>query len=299
MTDTITTIGPHLLGRLRPDVLDARDVRMETVFAFDAASPPHYTLDATMQQAVDNGWVRHWPDAYRFVHWLRAQPHTPPLPPAPPGPMPPGPAPLTSVVWGDPQQLDQGQTGRCVAYAWTHLLDSDDFTHTQDGLFGGFAIALYGAIKRREGDPTGDPAGQAGAYVGTGAKELQARGRIKTYVAARTTAEITQWILTMGPVIVGTSWHDGMFHPDASGLIIPTGPVVGGHAYIIDGVDTAADMYYGQNSWGDGWGVKGHFRIAISDFAALLADNGDAYSTTEIPLATLRTYQGGPFAVTR
>jgi len=278
-----TTIGPHLLGRLRPDQLDERDVRMETVFAVEAALPPNYAVSATLQQAIDAGWVRRWSDAYGLVHWMRAQPHTPPGPP-PPGP-PPGPAPLTSVVWA---QLDQGQTGRCVSYGWCHLCDSDDITHTMDGFDDAYAIQLYHDIKVAEGDPTGDPAGQAGAYVGTGAKILQARGRLKTYVSARTTAEITQWNLTRGPVVVGTSWHDGMFRPDASGLIVPTGPVVGGHCYVIDGVDVPAGMYYGQNSWSENWGVKGHFRIRISDFAALLADNGDAYATTEIPLAALR-----------
>lgn len=275
-------IGPHLLGRLRPDELDPRDVRMERVFALEAAAPSPYTVAATLQEAIDAGWVRHWTDAYALVKWMRLQPHTPP------GPTPPGPAPSTSVIWNDPVQLDQGQTGRCVGYGWCHLCDSDDITHTMDGFDDAYAIALYHDIKVAEGDPTGDPAGQQGAYVSTGAKVLKARGRIKTYVAARTTAEITQWNLTKGPVVVGTSWHDSMFRPDASGLIVPTGPVVGGHCYVIDGVDVPAGMYYGQNSWGEGWGVKGHFRIRISDFAKLLADNGDAYATTEIPLAALR-----------
>lgn len=276
-------IGPHLLGRLRPDELDARDVRMERVFALEAAAPSLYAVARTLQEAIDAGWVRHWTDAYALVKWMRLQPHTPP------GPAPPAPAPLTNIVWNDPVQLDQGATGRCVAYGWTHLLDSDDVTHTLDGLLGPYAIDLYGAIKRAEGDPTGDPDGQQGAYVSTGAKVLKTRGRIKTYVAARTTAEITQWILTKGPVVVGTNWLDDMFNPDPSGLIHATGAVAGGHCYVLDGVDTAAGMYYAQNSWGKGWGYPaGHFQMSIKDFAGLLADNGDAYATTEIPLAALR-----------
>ena len=44
--------------------------------------------------------------------------------------------------------------------------------------------------------------------------------------------------LNVGPVVVGTNWYYGMFYPDTTGLIKIRGGLAGGHAYVINGVDT-------------------------------------------------------------
>ena len=124
------------------------------------------------------------------------------------------------------------------------------------------------------------------------AKALHNRNRLSVYAWATTTAEITQWLQTKGPVVVGTDWYYDMMDPPASGVIQPTGGVAGGHAYVLVGaVDKNANpsstpgFYLMQNSWGRSWGKDGTALIDIGDFGrVLLARDGEALVTVELPL---------------
>ena len=46
---------------------------------------------------------------------------------------------------------------------------------------------------------------------------------------------------------------------------------------------TAEDGYLFQNSWGSSWGLNGRFKIKTADLASLLAAQGEACCTAELP----------------
>jgi hypothetical protein len=81
--------------------------------------------------------------------------------------------------------------------------------------------------------------------------------------------------LQLQPVIVGTTWHNGMFKPNKKGFIRPIGAVAGGHEYLAPGIDYSTQMLTFLNSWSDQWGMGGRFHMTFADFQTLLADQGD------------------------
>lgn len=80
----------------------------------------------------------------------------------------------------------------------------------------------------------------------------------------------------------GTWWTEGLFHPDKSGLIRPTGRRVGGHQYLLRGHDVSVSrLSIGKQRikircW---WGAYRDAEILVDDLAALLADDGDVHRT--------------------
>lgn len=79
--------------------------------------------------------------------------------------------------------------------------------------------------------------------------------------------------LMLGPVMVGTDWHEAMFDPDARGRLTVAGPIVGGHEYTITA--KAGGWLRLINSWGPSWGVNGFAWIRVADLASLLDAQGD------------------------
>jgi len=115
-----------------------------------------------------------------------------------------------------------------------------------------------------------------GTSVRAGAKILQRLGVISEYRWASTLDDVVQAVLHLGPVVVGTWWYSDMFTPDSNGVITATGTKSGGHAYVINGVNLNKKQFRIKNSWGRGWGKKGHAYISFSDFDKLLKDWGEA-----------------------
>ena len=83
-------------------------------------------------------------------------------------------------------------------------------------------------------------------------------------------------------MIAGTDWTEGMFNPDSSGQVHVTGDVAGGHEYEVIGLDVDKKLFHCVNSWGESWGIKGHFFISFADMDALLHASGDC--TQLLPL---------------
>jgi hypothetical protein len=72
-----------------------------------------------------------------------------------------------------------------------------------------------------------------------------------------------------------------MDEPGTSGELVvsPDATVRGGHELVLRGVDVDNREFYGDNSWGEGWGLKGSFRVSYSTMDRLLGEDGDATRT--------------------
>jgi hypothetical protein len=168
--------------------------------------------------------------------------------------------------WGD-----QGWEPQCVGYAWTHWLEDGPVTHPGPVPLVSPAW-LYGSAQKVD---EWEGEGYAGTSVRAGAKVLHDLGYIDAYLWAFDVDTVVEALLTIGPVVVGTDWYESMFRPEKGQLYID-GRVVGGHAYVLNGVNTDSRRIRVKNSWGRGWGVRGHAWVTIDDMGRLIEDAGEA-----------------------
>jgi hypothetical protein len=256
------TLGPHLLGRRYE--ADPRDWSLARLM--EIAEPTDALLQKTIAQVrAETTYFSDWRSYLILWRWLKKQPKKP-TPPT--GDTTPG--------WELKIQLDQGQTGHCVGFGWAGWVDAKPVEGTLQNADG---HAIYYECKVIDGEPLAEN----GSYVRSGALALRNRGRLAAFAFATSTAEVDDWINNHGPIVVGTSWTNNMFNPDAQGYVKPTGAVAGGHCYLMLEKIDAEDAYVFQNSWGAAWGQNGRFKMKVSDFGSLLADDGDACCAAEVP----------------
>lgn len=195
-----------------------------------------------------------------------------------------------SVLWPhNAPVLDQGQVGSCVGNAVAQMLNCAMFAPCRPGtawLTETDALKLYSAATHLDGlgprqyyPPNDDGSSGLG-----GAKAAIQLGYIDTYSHCFTLPQIQAAIQTQ-PVIVGTPWTNSMFSPDSITGIVSPGPlndntIVGGHEYMCQGIDYQLKCLVFLNSWSSSWGgghglTGGQFRIKFTDFANLLAADGD------------------------
>lgn len=167
--------------------------------------------------------------------------------------------------WGD-----QGYTPHCVGYAWSHLLEDGPTTHRPFGAGQGPIIDPY--IIYRQAQTLDEWAGEQydGTSVRAGAKYLQREGLIRNYFWIHNLNDLAQTVLHRGPVVAGTWWYEDMFWPDELGFIKPTGWAVGGHAFLINGVNLDRKVFRIKNSWGRTWGKIGHAYVSFDDMQVLM-----------------------------
>jgi hypothetical protein len=272
---------PGGLGRLVQD--DPRDLDLQTLNKVQSSFAPSTTL----QNLADDPSFDYWSALllWKYVKSLRSGPSPGPTPP------PPGPAPApTTRTWDDPRPtLDQGNTNHCVGNGcaqWGNTSPvNDNYTEAD-------AANIYYAAKVIDGQP-----GQEnGSYVRSGMKALQNMKRLAAYARPSSISELSTWILTDGPVTVGTNWYESMFTLDShnraridDSVICPdTGTAVaGGHCYLILGYDpNRTDLEFEcLNSWGSQWGANGHFFLAKADLQRLVFTEagGEAWCAVELP----------------
>ena len=171
-----------------------------------------------------------------------------------------------NVWWGN-----QGNTPQCVGYAWAHWIADGPIIHS------GVQPPVNPTIIYREAQKVDEWIGEnyAGTSVRGGAKYLKTSGKISSYLWAFDINTLINTVLNVGPVVVGTNWYNGMFYPDKTGLIRITGRLAGGHAYVINGVDTRTQRFRIKNSWGKTWGQSGHAYISYTDMTRLIRENGE------------------------
>ena len=119
------------------------------------------------------------------------------------------------------------------------------------------------------------------------AKILKELGIISEYRWANRINDVVNTVLTLGPMVVGTKWFTGMNRPNSKGIVRPTGGQIGGHAYLINGVDKTNKYLRIKNSWGKRWGKSGYAFISFRDFEKLLHDGGEACIAFESKLTAV------------
>ncbi len=194
------------------------------------------------------------------------------------------------------------QTGdSCVANAWTHFLTDSPRTHYISRLNAGSvgfeirtSLQPYGYVSPQSNevgfrgllydraqsiDEFGDTPPAGGTSVRAGAKALQGWGAIASYHWANSITDIANAVLTTGPVVMGTTWYNNMFNPVGSNYNIDpdtSSGVAGGHAWVVDGVNTETRRFRMKNSWGSDWGNHSFATLSFNGMDTLLSDSGEA-----------------------
>lgn len=188
----------------------------------------------------------------------------------------------TKQFWADQTWWgNQGSTSECVAYAWSHWLVDGPVLHSPMPVLD--PDQLYHEAQQND---EWDGENYDGTSVRAGAKVLQNHGLISSYHWAFTLDEIINTVLTLGPVVMGTDWYDSMFGVDSRGIITVSGGIAGGHAWEINGVSLETNLFRAKQSWGQDWGIKGHFYIHFSEFEKLLNNMAEACIAVEVPQMT-------------
>jgi hypothetical protein len=187
-------------------------------------------------------------------------------------------SPIISRYWEQNEWWgNQGITPQCVGYSWAHWIEDGPVKH------GGTPPIVHPTLIYKESQKIDEWPGENydGTSVRAGAKYLQQTKRIKNYYWAFDINTLINTVLNVGPVVAGTYWYRNMFYPDRNGNIRIGGPIVGGHAYVINGIDTRKRLFRIKNSWGRGWGLQGNAYISFTDMERLIKMNGEICLATE------------------
>lgn len=175
-----------------------------------------------------------------------------------------------SYTWSCGPVLDQGNVGSCVGNAIADELAARPVIIA--GVDEALALSIYqgagGVI-----DP--EHPEHEGTSILAGMKEATARGYYDEYRWAWTLEDLVLTLGYLGPVVLGISWYQEMFDPDADGVIHIGGPVAGGHGILANGVNVKRRLVRLHNSWGPGWGENGEAFISFDDLERLIHEGGD------------------------
>lgn len=186
--------------------------------------------------------------------------------------------PTRTRPWSAPDPLDQGPTSACTGFSAAHFLAAAPHRHPLTYEAG---QQFYTWARKNDEWPGED---YEGSSVRGAMKGLERAGLIRGgYLWAFTAETVRDYVLRYGPVVTGTDWYLDMMEPDSKARIHPTGPMEGGHAWLILGYSADRDAFRMQNSWGIEWGTRGRAWIGFDEYQMLLeADGGEACSPVEV-----------------
>jgi hypothetical protein len=119
------------------------------------------------------------------------------------------------------------------------------------------AIALWHRAQEIDEFPGNEGTNQ-GTSVRAGFTVLREQNLITSdYRWASDADEALRFILTRGPVVVGSKWYPGMGQPTNGVMRLSGNPGSIGHAYLLFGFSPDQDSFLMANSWGSNWGIDG------------------------------------------
>jgi hypothetical protein len=178
--------------------------------------------------------------------------------------------------WADGWYGNQGSTSRCVVYSWSHWFEDGPVIENiilgrQKPIFD--TGQFYIECQKRDGI---NEESYEGTTVRAGAKVLKELGIVKEYRWAFSIDEVIKAVTYLGPMVVGTMWYERMSNPSSKYIMTPRGNPLGGHAYMINGIDNNNELFRIKNSWGTRWAQHGQAYISFRNFEKLLLDHGEA-----------------------
>jgi hypothetical protein len=188
-------------------------------------------------------------------------------------------------TWKAGPVRDQGDTPSCVGFTGQHFLEAAPIMARRGRHIPG-GMELYKGAQKHDEWPGENYAGSSGRGL---MKFMQSIGLISEYVWAPNIETLRNFILTRGPVCVGSEWFGGMSAPKLvegryRGLYLEPGGVwEGGHETLWIGYSRPRHAFRVLNSWGDGWAEKGRAWIDFDVANHLIFGmNGDAVSALEV-----------------
>lgn len=180
--------------------------------------------------------------------------------------------------WYIGQPLDQRDTPACVGFSGYKYLTSGPVRNIKLPFS---PNRLYVYAQENDEWPGED---YQGSSVRGLFKFFNKEGYTPKYQWTDKVETLVAQILTVGPVVLGTDWYDGMLETDSKGFIKPTGRVLGGHAYLTFGANQKQEKIAIINSWGPKFGLNGRAWIRFDDMQKLLDHDGECCIATEARL---------------
>lgn len=180
--------------------------------------------------------------------------------------------------------MQQGKTNSCTGQTLIHYLNTDFGKAARQAILGldslyfteKHAFQIYELATSIDEFPGQMPDEDTGSSSLAVMKAGQRLGYLKEYRHAFGIEEIVK-TLQFSPVMIGTLFYEGMFHPDENGFVtIQNSADAGGHEYLLLGVDLEKRYFTFLSSWGKDWGQNGMFKLAYDEFAELISYQGDA-----------------------
>jgi hypothetical protein len=199
------------------------------------------------------------------------------------------PLPVSKLWTCSSKHLDQGPSSTCVGHGTRNFLrcapiqTSAPLPSACDLYRKAVLLDPWSENDHEATLPDLDPGMESGTTVRAGAKALAAFGRLTRYAWAFDLQTTVEWVLTHGPVILGTMWYDSMFKPDSKGkvTISPGAQAEGGHCYLLRGVNRQTRMARFINSWGNNWADHGDFFMSFSDLERLISEDGEVCTAVQ------------------
>lgn len=172
--------------------------------------------------------------------------------------------------------LNQGNLGSCVGNALSHALNSKGSHRVPSHLLKeDDAVELYYKATAIDPFPGQMPQEDTGTDVNSACHVARDKGLLVSWSHVFGLDHFLGSLQLSG-LLLGITWDQSMFDPDADGFVHPDGNGVGGHEIFVYGDNPDRQYVEILNSWGTGWAKKGRFKMTYADLEAKLKDGGDA-----------------------